>query len=154
MNVFTLLVVLVVWLPFGAMAVSALFVVTVLMGVGTGSFVPLGGKSPVHTFSAMHSTFLIFHGGSLQTLIFFSSTVQCVSGLCTSRTIGTWLGFVYTFSSFATLLGNPATEAILSRQGPNALMAFLAGALVFGLACMVSLRFMMHGGKWILARKI
>ncbi|ESA43948.1 hypothetical protein GE21DRAFT_853 [Neurospora crassa] len=122
MNVFTLLVVLVVWLPFGAMAVSALFVVTVLMGVGTGSFVPLG--------------------------------VQCVSGLCTSRTIGTWLGFVYTFSSFATLLGNPATEAILSRQGPKALMAFLAGTLVFGLACMVSLRFVMHGGKWILVRKI
>lgn len=45
MNIFTMLVVLVVWLPFGAKAVPALFVVTVLMGVGTGSFVPLGGKS-------------------------------------------------------------------------------------------------------------
>ncbi|KAK1781094.1 major facilitator superfamily domain-containing protein [Copromyces sp. CBS 386.78] len=121
-NIFTMLVVLVVWLPFGAMAVPALFVVTVLMGVGTGSFVPLG--------------------------------VQCVSGLCTSRTIGTWLGFVYMFSSFATLLGNPATEAILSQHGPRALVAFLAGVLVLGLACMVSLRFVIQGGKWILVRKI
>jgi len=43
MNVFTLLTVLVVWLPFGALTVPALFVVVLLMGIGTGSFVPLGG---------------------------------------------------------------------------------------------------------------
>jgi hypothetical protein len=44
MNVFTLLIVLTIWLPCGASSVAALFVVIVLMGFGTGSFVPLGGK--------------------------------------------------------------------------------------------------------------
>jgi len=44
MNVFTLLVVLVIWLPLGASSSIALFVVVALMGIGTGSFVPLGGK--------------------------------------------------------------------------------------------------------------
>lgn len=43
-NVFTLLVVLAVWLPVGASSVAALFIVVALMCVGTGSFVPLGGK--------------------------------------------------------------------------------------------------------------
>ncbi|KAK0633456.1 major facilitator superfamily domain-containing protein [Immersiella caudata] len=42
MNGLTLLAVVVVWLPFGALTAEALFVVVVLMGVGTGSFVPLG----------------------------------------------------------------------------------------------------------------
>ncbi|KAK0656145.1 major facilitator superfamily domain-containing protein, partial [Cercophora newfieldiana] len=42
MNVFTLLAVLVVWLPFGALTLPALFAVVVTMGIGTGSFVPLG----------------------------------------------------------------------------------------------------------------
>ncbi|KAK4449505.1 hypothetical protein QBC34DRAFT_448853 [Podospora aff. communis PSN243] len=42
MNGLTLLAVVVVWLPFGALTTEALFVVVVLMGVGTGSFVPLG----------------------------------------------------------------------------------------------------------------
>lgn len=53
MNIFTMLGVLVVWLPFGAMEVPALFVVTVLMGVGTGSFVPLGGKFNRFTLNSM-----------------------------------------------------------------------------------------------------
>ncbi|KAK3298989.1 major facilitator superfamily domain-containing protein [Chaetomium fimeti] len=42
MNMFTLLSVLAVWLPLGASSIEALFVVVVLMGIGTGSFVPLG----------------------------------------------------------------------------------------------------------------
>jgi dipeptide/tripeptide permease len=45
MNALTLLVVLCLWLPFGNMSSSALFVVVTLMGVGTGSFVPLGGET-------------------------------------------------------------------------------------------------------------
>ena len=45
MNVFTLLAVLAIWLPLGASSIEALFVVMVLMGIGTGSFVPLGGKA-------------------------------------------------------------------------------------------------------------
>lgn len=44
MNILTLLVVLVIWLPLGASSITALFAVVVLMGIGTGSFVPLGGK--------------------------------------------------------------------------------------------------------------
>lgn len=44
MNVFTLLVVVVVWLPFGDQSVVALFFVAALMGAGTGSFVPLSGR--------------------------------------------------------------------------------------------------------------
>jgi len=43
MNAFTLLVVLLIWLPVGASTVQALFVVVVLMGVGAGSFAPLEG---------------------------------------------------------------------------------------------------------------
>lgn len=43
MNCFTLLAVLVVWLPFGASSVPVLYVVVILLGIGTGSFVPLGG---------------------------------------------------------------------------------------------------------------
>ncbi|KAL2269783.1 hypothetical protein VTJ83DRAFT_1967 [Remersonia thermophila] len=42
MNLLTLLVVLALWLPLGTSSMAALFVVVVLMGVGTGSFVPLG----------------------------------------------------------------------------------------------------------------
>ncbi|KAH6854502.1 major facilitator superfamily domain-containing protein [Chaetomium sp. MPI-CAGE-AT-0009] len=42
MNLFTLLSVLAIWLPLGASSIAALFVVVVLMGIGTGSFVPLG----------------------------------------------------------------------------------------------------------------
>jgi hypothetical protein len=44
MNVFTLFVVLAIWLPLGGLSITALFVVVQLMGIGTGSFVPLGGK--------------------------------------------------------------------------------------------------------------
>lgn len=44
MNLFTLLVVLAIWIPVGASSLAALFIVVALMGVGTGSFVPLGGK--------------------------------------------------------------------------------------------------------------
>ena len=44
MNVFTLAVVLAIWIPCGGSSIAALFVVVVLMGIGTGSFVPLGGK--------------------------------------------------------------------------------------------------------------
>ena len=44
MNMFTLVAVLGVWLPFGAATVQGLFVAVVLMGIGTGSFVPLGGE--------------------------------------------------------------------------------------------------------------
>ena len=42
----TLLVVLGIWLPFGTSSVPALFVVVVLLGIGTGSSVPLGGNGP------------------------------------------------------------------------------------------------------------
>ncbi|KAK0737591.1 major facilitator superfamily domain-containing protein [Apiosordaria backusii] len=42
MNVFTLMVVLTVWLPVGANSIGILYLVVVLMGIGTGSFVPLG----------------------------------------------------------------------------------------------------------------
>ncbi|KAK1829870.1 putative transporter [Podospora conica] len=38
----TLLVVLAIWLPFGTSSVTALFAVVVLLGIGTGSSVPLG----------------------------------------------------------------------------------------------------------------
>ncbi|KAK1757689.1 putative transporter [Echria macrotheca] len=42
MNIFTIAAVLIIWLPFGASSIQALYVVVVLLGVGTGSFVPLG----------------------------------------------------------------------------------------------------------------
>ncbi|KAJ4295678.1 hypothetical protein N0V88_004380 [Collariella sp. IMI 366227] len=42
-NGFTILTTLRVWLPLGASSPVALFVVAVLIGVGTGSFVALGG---------------------------------------------------------------------------------------------------------------
>ncbi|KAK3900434.1 hypothetical protein C8A05DRAFT_35936 [Staphylotrichum tortipilum] len=55
MNLFTLLVVLAIWIPVGTSSLAALFIVVALMGVGTGSFVPLGVScinalcSPQHT---------------------------------------------------------------------------------------------------------
>ena len=45
MNILTFVTVLAIWLPFGALTVPALYVVVVFMGIGTGSFVPLGGSS-------------------------------------------------------------------------------------------------------------
>lgn len=42
----TLVVVLAIWLPLGTTSVTALFVVVVLLGIGTGSSVPLGGNRP------------------------------------------------------------------------------------------------------------
>ena len=45
MNILAFITVLVIWLPFGALTVPALYVVVVFMGIGTGSFVPLGGSS-------------------------------------------------------------------------------------------------------------
>ena len=41
----TLFVVLAIWLPFGTSSVTVLFVIAVLLGIGTGSSVPLGGKN-------------------------------------------------------------------------------------------------------------
>ena len=55
MNLFTLLVVLVIWIPVGASSLAALFIVVALMGVGTGSFVPLGGeKFHLPPFPSLH----------------------------------------------------------------------------------------------------
>jgi hypothetical protein len=45
MKVFTFLVVMLLWLPFGDQSVVVLFAVVALMGVGTGSFVPLSCTS-------------------------------------------------------------------------------------------------------------
>ncbi|AEO65355.1 uncharacterized protein THITE_2112263 [Thermothielavioides terrestris NRRL 8126] len=65
MNIFTLLVVLAIWLPVGGSSVAALFVVMVLMGIGTGSFVPLGVScinalcTPEHTGTWLGSAYSI-----------------------------------------------------------------------------------------------
>ncbi|KAK3372541.1 major facilitator superfamily domain-containing protein [Podospora didyma] len=120
MNVFTLLAVLVIWLPFGAMNIGALLVVTMLMGIGTGSFVPLGGK--LTTRSRHHS--------------------------------GTWLGCVYSMVSFATLIGNPSTGAIIERFKSNGLVAFLAAILVSGLVSATVLRWLCHERRWTLKSRI
>ncbi|KAM7193700.1 putative transporter [Rhypophila sp. PSN 637] len=122
MNMFTLLVVLGVWLPFGASTVQGLFVAIVLMGIGTGSFVPLG--------------------------------VSCVSAMCEPRDTGTWLGSVYTIVSFATLIGNPATGAILAAYGSNGLLVFLAIALLVGLMSIAALRWVSQGKRMLLRDKI
>jgi hypothetical protein len=56
MTVFTLVVDLCLWLPMGNRSPAALSVVVALMGFGTGSFVPLGGKrAPVRYPSATKS---------------------------------------------------------------------------------------------------
>ncbi|KAK4218773.1 putative transporter [Rhypophila decipiens] len=122
MNMFTLLVVLGVWLPFGASTVQGLFVAIVLMGIGTGSFVPLG--------------------------------VSCVSAMCEPRDTGTWLGSVYTIVSFATLIGNPATGAILAAYGSTGLLVFLAIALLVGLMSITALRWVSQGKRMLLRDKI
>ncbi|KAK3695032.1 major facilitator superfamily domain-containing protein [Podospora appendiculata] len=122
MNMFTLLVVLVVWLPFGDSSIAGLFVVTVLMGIGTGSFVPLG--------------------------------VACVSALCEPGTLGTWLGSTYTIVGFATLIGNPTTEAILARSPTYGLVVFLAAMLLSGLFSAVALRWLSLKRRWIFRQKI
>lgn len=47
MNILTLLAVLATWLPFGASTAQTLYAVVVLIGIGTGSFIPLGGNKLV-----------------------------------------------------------------------------------------------------------
>ncbi|KAK3330415.1 major facilitator superfamily domain-containing protein [Apodospora peruviana] len=121
MNMFTLLVVLLIWLPFGS-TVQGLFTAIVLLGIGTGSFVPLG--------------------------------VSCVSALCGPVHTGTWLGSVYTVVSFATLIGNLATGAILAAYKSDGLIAFLAVVLLSGLISATALRWLCHGRRLILRRKI
>ena len=97
MNIFTLLVVLAIWLPLGGLSVTALFVVVVLMGIGTGSFVPLGGKG---AFFLPSPTFL-----TSQTEQRADPTcnpkVSCINALCKPESTGTWLGFAYALVSFA-----------------------------------------------------
>ncbi|KAL2259376.1 hypothetical protein VTK26DRAFT_6966 [Humicola hyalothermophila] len=122
MNMFTLLVVLTVWLPVGASSVPALFIVIVLMGIGTGSLVPLG--------------------------------VSCVNALCDPQSIGTWLGSVYSIASVATLIGNPASEAMLSRYGPQGLVAFLAAVLFSGMISTGTLRWIHLGRRWALHAQV
>ncbi|KAK0730702.1 major facilitator superfamily domain-containing protein [Lasiosphaeris hirsuta] len=122
MNIFTLLTAVAVWLPFGASSIQALYVVVVLMGIGTGSFVPLG--------------------------------VACVSALCEPESTGTWLGSVYSFAGFATLIGNPSTGAILARYKSHGLVAFLAAVLFSGLVSATALRWLCHGRRWIVRKRI
>ncbi|KAM7190293.1 putative transporter [Naviculisporaceae sp. PSN 640] len=122
MNMFTLLVVLGVWLPFGASTVQGLFVAVVLMGIGTGSFVPLG--------------------------------VSCVTALCEPKDTGTWLGSVYTIVSFATLIGNPATGAILAAYGSTGLIVFLSLVLLVGLLSVSWLRYLCQGKRLVLTEKV
>ncbi|KAK3996133.1 putative transporter [Cladorrhinum sp. PSN332] len=55
MNLFTLAVVLAIWLPIGSRSIHGLFTVVVLMGIGTGSAVPLGASS-VYTLCNSQST--------------------------------------------------------------------------------------------------
>ncbi|KAK3311240.1 major facilitator superfamily domain-containing protein [Chaetomium strumarium] len=93
MNVFTLLVVLAIWMPLGTSSTAGLFVVEVLMGIVTGRFVPLG--------------------------------VSCIHAVCNPQNTGTWLGAAYSIVPSATLIGNPASAAILARYRSNALVAFL-----------------------------
>ncbi|GAB1311311.1 Major facilitator superfamily domain-containing protein [Madurella fahalii] len=122
MNIFTLLVVLVIWLPFGASSTPALFFTVVLMGIGTGSFVPLGAS--------------------------------CVNTLCTPQAMGTWLGSAYSIASFATLIGNPSSAAILARYKSNGMVGFLAAILFSGLISVAALRWLCHGRRWIFKGRV
>lgn len=122
MNIFTLTAVLAIWLPAGASSIDMLYLVVVLMGIGTGSFVPLG--------------------------------VACMGALCKPQDMGKWLGFAYAISGFATLIGNPATGAILDRHGSNGLVAFLAAVLASGLISIGILRWQCNGRRWLVMGKI
>ncbi|KAL2018892.1 hypothetical protein VTK56DRAFT_317 [Thermocarpiscus australiensis] len=122
MNIFTLFVVLVIWLPFGASHIAALYTVVVFMGIGTGSFVPLG--------------------------------VACINALCDPRSTGTWLGAVYSISSFATLIGNPTSGAILGRYKSDGLVGFLAAVLFSGLVSAAALRWLQQGRRWIFKARV
>ncbi|KAL2159227.1 hypothetical protein VTH06DRAFT_2659 [Thermothelomyces fergusii] len=122
MNGFTLLTVLAIWLPLGESSVAALFLVVVLMGIGTGSFVPLG--------------------------------VSCINILCKSGNAGTWLGSVYSIVSFATLIGNPVSAAILARYQPHGLLVFLAAVLLSGMISAAALRWLLHSRRWLLKARV
>lgn len=163
----TLLVVLAIWLPFGTSSVRALFVVVVLLGIGTGSSVPLGGNIPPFREKACRFA--------------ESWLVACVSALCEPESTGTWVGSVYSVASAAyvslysphlgglgvaaesspspltsprTLIGNPSTGAILERFEGRGLVVFLAIVLFTGLVSMTALRWLCHGRRWMLVDKI
>lgn len=115
MNGFTLVVVAAVWLPLGDQSAVALFFVVAFMGVGTGSFVPLGGRSLMVTYlTYLFQPFRglpmcrqtlatpsprLQHGAKLMIVGSFLAT--CVGTLCSPEHIGTWLGCCYTVISFA-----------------------------------------------------
>ncbi|KAK4240654.1 hypothetical protein C8A03DRAFT_41864 [Achaetomium macrosporum] len=117
MNVFTLLVVLTIWMPLGTSSIAALFLVAVLMGIGTGSFVPLG--------------------------------VSCINALCNPLNTATWLGAAYSILAFATLIGNPASAAILAQYRSYGLVAFLAAVLFSAMISAAALRWLVLGRRWI-----
>ncbi|KAK4103188.1 MFS general substrate transporter [Parathielavia hyrcaniae] len=112
MNLFTLL----------GLAIAALFIVVQLMGIGTGSFVPLG--------------------------------VSCINALCCPEHMGTWLGSAYSLVSISTLIGNPASAAILARYATKALLAFLAAVLFSGMISAAMVRWLFHGRRWVLKARV
>jgi len=214
MNMFTLVAVLGVWLPFGAATVQGLFVAVVLMGIGTGSFVPLGGKSWFGYMSARCDGLLFWDvewcGGTtlhgVDMYIYFVDMISVWSGLgrkmntrkqmgrrkqkairtnmvslsknsfMRNRALRTqrhgdlaWIRLydcqfcVRTLAPFrhvlsvclsytlltrnSTLIGNPATGAILAKYGSTGLLVFLALVLLTGLVSAVGLRWCCLRGR-------
>ncbi len=97
MTVLTLLTIFVVWIPFGSSNIAALYVVAFFMGIGTGSFVPLGG---MYT-NAIPICPLPFLRRSVFTNIGLVTSGACLSHLCDGRGYGKWLGSCYAIVSFA-----------------------------------------------------
>lgn len=96
MNVFTFLVVIVLWLPFGDQSVVVLFAVIALMGVGTGSFVPLSCTSPCLPIPGSKGKEII-----LQPYLTLIDPAACIFAFCEPERSGTWFGSIYAVTSLA-----------------------------------------------------
>lgn len=116
MSVFTLLTMLLIWLPLGDQSEAALYVIAGLLGFGTGSFV--------------------------------STAATCLGHLAEVHNAGKVLGSCSTVVSFATLTSNPVSQAVLSRAGPKAVVAFQAGVLFVALASCLVVRWACLGYRW------
>ena len=99
--------------------------------------------------------------------------MSCINALCRPQNTGTWLGTVYSISSFAyvfvpslgvllltrelhgrTLIGNPSSEVILARYQSNGLVAFLAAVLFSGMISAAALRWLHQGRRWIFKTRV
>lgn len=105
---------------------------------------PLGDTSAPVLYSV---AFLLGFG----TGSFVSTAATCLGRLCDAQDSGTYIGCCYAVVSLATLIGNPASQAVLGdgRNGRTRLTVVFLGAVLFlSLASCCFVRWLLLGRSW------